>query len=254
MARQKHLEKSAYDVALERLQQQVETLDSLGIHNPALNTSTLQKWMWEWHTKLRERIQEEIKAIFENEEGKKRTTLKGRSLGPGGSGEMLSPYLSLVNPERLSLITIMEIMRLQGSSGVADGMKTARALISVGKAVEMEYKAQMIKKRNVYKEPSQQEQSQQTKTADNVADSKSAGGNLYSHAAYKNLRDKRLAVSKEIEGEERSLGWSQVTRSKIGGILVDCLMEVAEVERTAKLENGEKVYVVSFIFYLSEIL
>ncbi|EKM83036.1 hypothetical protein AGABI1DRAFT_69188 [Agaricus bisporus var. burnettii JB137-S8] len=223
MARQKHLEKSAYDVALERLQQQVETLDSLGIHNPALNTSTLQKWMWEWHTKLRERIQEEIKAIFENEEGKKRTTLKGRSLGPGGSGEMLSPYLSLVNPERLSLITIMEIMRLQGSSGVADGMKTARALISVGKAVEMEYKAQMIKK------------------PDNVADSKSAGGNLYSHAAYKNLRDKRLAVSKEIEGEERSLGWSQVTRSKIGGILVDCLMEVAEVERTAKLENGEKV-------------
>jgi DNA-directed RNA polymerase len=247
MARQKHLEKSAYDVAFERLQQQAETLDSLGIHNPALNTSTLQKWMWEWHVKLRDRIKEEIKVISENEEGKKRRLMKVRSLGPGKNGEMLSPYLNLVNPERLSLITIMEIMRLQGTSGLSDGMKTARALISVGKAVEMEYKAQMIKRHQIYKEPSPQEEPQLADPADGVADSKSAGGDLYSQFGYKNLREKRLAVSQEIEGEEQSPGWSQVTRSKIGGILVDCLMEVAEVERTAKLESGEMVYAVSFV-------
>ena len=54
--------------------------------------------------------------------------------------------MSLVKPEKLSLITILELMHLQGSGGVAEGMKTARALLAVGKAVEIEYKAEMCKK------------------------------------------------------------------------------------------------------------
>ena len=45
---------------------------------------------------------------------------------------MLSPFLRLLTPEKLSLITIMEIMHLHGSGGVNDG----------GRAVEQEYKAQ----------------------------------------------------------------------------------------------------------------
>jgi len=40
-------------------------------------------------------------------------------------------------------------MRLQGSGGVADGMKIARGLVSVGKAIELEYKARMCKKNNI---------------------------------------------------------------------------------------------------------
>ncbi|KAI0255102.1 hypothetical protein BJV78DRAFT_1084646, partial [Lactifluus subvellereus] len=55
----------------------------------------------------------------------------------------LGPFLSPIKPEKLSLITILEVMRLQSSGGVADGMKTARGLVSVGKAGELEYKAQM---------------------------------------------------------------------------------------------------------------
>ena len=62
---------------------------------------------------------------------------------------MLSPFLRLLTPEKLSLITIMEIMHLHGSGGVNDGMKTARALLSVGRAVEQEYKAEMCKKNNI---------------------------------------------------------------------------------------------------------
>lgn len=242
MARQKHLEKSAYDVALERLQQQADMLDALGVHNPALNKSTLQTWMWEWHVKLRKRIEEEIKTINEAE----RKVIARRNLGPGGSSEALTPYFTLVKAERLSLITILEIMRLQGSSGLSDGMKTTRALISVGKAVEMEYKAQMCKKHQVYapKDPPLQQQVQQSQATGRIAGSTAVGGDLYSQLGYKSLRERRIAVAKEVEGEEWSLGWSQTTRSKIGGILVDCLMEVAEVERTAKDKNtGETMYV-----------
>jgi DNA-directed RNA polymerase len=244
MARQRHLEKSAYDVALERLQQQAQTLESLGIHNPALNTSTLQKWMWEWHLKLRERIKEEIKVISEDEGNKQSRIKQGRPLA---RGETLAPYLNLVNPERLSLITIMEIMRLQGSSGLSDGMKTTRALISVGKAVEQEYKAQMVKKHNIYKEPPPLEEPLRAVSADNAVEGEPSGVDWYSQFGYQNLKEKRLSVSNELDGEEHSIGWSQVTRSRIGGILVDCLMEVAEVERTAKLDNGEVVYVVPLV-------
>lgn len=227
MARQKHLEKSAYDVALERLQQQAETLDSLGVHNPALNNSTLQKWMWDWHVKLRERIDKEIRAITKAEaETKKKTR------GSPKKSESLSPYLSLVKAERLSLIVILEIMRLQGSSGLADGMKTTRALISVGKAVEMEYKAQMCKKHQIYVPKEQSPR----------------GGDYYSQLGYRSLQEKRVAAAKSMmDGEEWSASWSQATRSKIGGILVDCLMEVAEVERTAvDKKTGETMYVLCF--------
>ncbi|KAG2088464.1 hypothetical protein BD769DRAFT_1298093, partial [Suillus cothurnatus] len=55
----------------------------------------------------------------------------------------MGPSLSLVKREKLSFITILEIMRLQGSGGVSDGMKTARALLTVGHAVENKYKTEM---------------------------------------------------------------------------------------------------------------
>src|SRR3979411_2541249 len=57
------------------------------------------------------------------------------------------PFLKLLPAEKLSVITILELMRLHGSSGIADGMKTARALIDVGRAVEMEWNAVLMKQR-----------------------------------------------------------------------------------------------------------
>lgn len=55
----------------------------------------------------------------------------------------------LTTIRRLSLIVIMEIMRLSGTGGITDGMKTARALIQVGKAVEIEYKASVRAPSNI---------------------------------------------------------------------------------------------------------
>ncbi len=238
MARQKHLEKSAYDVALGRLQQQADMLDSLGINSPALNTMSLQKWMWEWHSALRKKIGKEIENIAEIEE--KAATRKGPRRG---EAPQLLPYLTLVKPERLSLITILEIMRLQGSSGLSDGMKTTRALVSVGKAVEMEYKAQMSKKNRTFA----------------PKDQNTTKGDIYSQPGYRFMRERRMAVVKDMnEEEEWDASWSQTTRSKIGGVLVDCLMEVAEVERTATIKKtGEKVYVwillLACIFQMTDI-
>ena len=40
-------------------------------------------------------------------------------------------------------------MHLHGAGGVNDGTKTVRALLSVGRAVETEYKAEMCRKNNI---------------------------------------------------------------------------------------------------------
>lgn len=60
--------------------------------------------------------------------------------------EAFGLYLTLVNAEKLNLITILEIMRLQRSGRLTDWMKMMRAVVSLGKSVEAEYKAQLVKK------------------------------------------------------------------------------------------------------------
>ncbi|KAJ6615404.1 DNA/RNA polymerase [Mycena sp. CBHHK59/15] len=195
-ARQKLLEDSVYDAAKERLARQYEVFAQIGIDDGALLQHDLQRWMWQWHCRLKVRLDNEIKAIAATEAN---IPAAGRKRTP-----VLAPYLMLVNADRLSMLTIVEIMRLQGSGGVFDGMKTTRALISVGKAVENEYKAQMCKKNNI-------------------------------EMGYHSLQERRVAAARLMtDSEGWTAPWSQAVRSQVGGILVECLIDVAEVTRTAQ--------------------
>lgn len=223
-ARQKLLEQSVYDVAVERLKYQADLLAELGLGNAALKKADLQRWLWEWHTKLTIRLEEEIKHI----------TMTERSRSHLSEGTVLSPYLMLVKANRLSMITILEIMRLQGSGGVYDGMKTTRALISVGKAVEVEYKAQMCKKNNIC-----------IPTSPRIGD---AG--FFSTMGYRNLQQRRLAAVKHLDdGETWTADWTQATRLKVGSILVECLVDTAQVLRTAIDKNGNEISEIQPAFY-----
>jgi DNA-directed RNA polymerase len=67
-ARQKLLEESVYDVAVERLRHQSEIFESLGLDNQGLRQVVLQRWMWDWHEKLLPRLEAEIKQIVKEEE------------------------------------------------------------------------------------------------------------------------------------------------------------------------------------------
>ncbi|KAF8229392.1 DNA/RNA polymerase [Tricholoma matsutake] len=226
-ARQKLLEESVYDLALERLKHQAQKMTELGLGNTALRTQELQQWMWEWHCKLEARLKTELKNIAAAERQMMRDV------------QPLSPYLSLVKPERLSLITITEIMGLHGSGGVHGGMKTTRALISVGRAVELEYKSQICKENNIH--------------IPHWTSSKQDGVNFFSKMGYTNLMQRRLAAAKHVsDGEGWTAAWSQIVRSKVGGILVDCLMDVAQVTRTARdKKTGELISEEQPAFYHS---
>lgn len=206
-SRQKLLEESVYDVAVERLRHEARLFDELGLGNRELHHADLQKWMWDWHQKLKARLEAEIKDIITAEEKL------------AAQVQRMGPFLSLVKPEKLSLITILEIMRLQGSGGVSDGMKTARALLTVGRAVENEYKAEMCK-RNHIAIPSHARPKEFT--------------GYFTGLGYKDLHARRMTAAKYMEdSEEWTSAWTQVLRVRVGSILVDCLMDTATIERTA---------------------
>ncbi|KAL6308760.1 DNA/RNA polymerase [Sparassis latifolia] len=207
-ARQKLLEESVYDVAVQRLKHQAEVLDELGLGNKHLHDVDLRTWMWNWHQKLQVRLKAEIANLEVSERGAGEVR---RVVG-------LSPFLSLLKPEKLSLITILELMHLQGSGGVSDGMKTARALLAVGRAVELEHKAEMCKKNNI------------AVPTVNLHRPDS----FFTGLGYRDLYTRRLAASKHsLNSEDWAAEWSQLVRVKIGSFLVDCLMDVATVMRSA---------------------
>ncbi|EIW76844.1 DNA/RNA polymerase [Coniophora puteana RWD-64-598 SS2] len=223
-SRQKLLEDSAIDVAIARLQHEAKLLDDLEIGNPRLNKPKLRQWMWEWHTRLTARLTAEVREVVDAERQ------AGATPAPSNRkpATQIGPFLSLIKPEKLSLLVILEVMRLSGSGGVLDGMKTARALLTVGRAVENEYKAEMCKKNNIAVP-------QHTRFSGDV--------NFFSGNGYKALQAGRLAAAKYLEeNEEWTSDWTQQLRVRIGGILVDCLMDVATIERQAvDKRTGEKI-------------
>ena len=68
-ARQKLLEESVYEVAIERLRRQAELFEELQLDDGKLKQPDLQQWMWEWHKKLKLRLQEDIAHVLKEEEG-----------------------------------------------------------------------------------------------------------------------------------------------------------------------------------------
>jgi len=219
-ARQRHLESSVYDLALEQMEHRAKVFAEKGIDQDGhLRDSELQSWMWTWHTKLVARLKDEIARI---EKSTKRADLN------------MAPYMTLVDPAKLSLLTILEIMRLQGSGGITLGMKTTRSLIAVGKAIENEYKAQMCRKHDI--------------PMPDLTSWKPAA--FFSSMGYQHLHQRRLAAARTMQDAEAwSATWSQTTRSQVGAILVECLMEVAEVTRMKVDPVTHELLYVQFFFW-----
>ncbi|RXW11654.1 hypothetical protein EST38_g14201 [Candolleomyces aberdarensis] len=223
VARQRHLELSAYDMAAERLKFQHDKMNERGLDN-RYQDKVLQEYMYSWHSKLSERLAKEIK-IIEQEEANKIFR---------NSATELTPYLSLVAPDRLSMITILEAMRLTGTGGISNGMKTTRAMVTIGKAVENEYKARMCKTNGI-----------------SLPSVTRPDETVFTEFGYSNLHQRRLAAARQMTvGESWTAPWSQLTRAQVGGVLLECLMDIAEITRSAKdRKTGEVVYDTQPAFY-----
>lgn len=63
-ARQKLVEDSVYDVAIQRMRRQAEVFKELGLGDSVLKKQDLQLWMWQWHQLLQARLKNDIPLVI----------------------------------------------------------------------------------------------------------------------------------------------------------------------------------------------
>ncbi|KAI9300871.1 hypothetical protein BJ944DRAFT_170100 [Cunninghamella echinulata] len=224
---QLELEKQGYEMALQKLKYMKETSKQRGDSLGALHLSPLKKIMWSWHERLIPLVQEEMAQCEKlgHKDAERRT---------------YGPFLKLLPAEKLSIITILELLRLHNSSGIADGMKTARAVIDIGKAIEMEYNATMVKKNG--ESPSQAftsgkslqyavkkmyEKKQQQKLVESTLSSSSVINNISNDAD-------PLTTWNPV--------WPSSIRAKVGSVLTSLLIDAAKIPVPSyDPDTGEKI-------------
>ncbi|KAL1920841.1 uncharacterized protein VTP21DRAFT_11476 [Calcarisporiella thermophila] len=205
--RQLKLEERAYEVALDRLNHEKQASISRGDKLGALNLSPLKRRMWEWHTGLKQRIEKELKQMEENNDN-------------------LAVFLKLLKPEKLSVITILEMLN-QYNTGITGGMRSTRALITLGKAIENEYHSEQMKK----------------KSNSHLFSKKFNVHSLYSSGKLFNMSVRRAQsklVSEDLQSDWKPI-WPQTTRAKVGSVLASLLIDTAKIPVTKTLANGEKI-------------
>ncbi|GAA5797577.1 hypothetical protein HPULCUR_002965 [Helicostylum pulchrum] len=224
------LEHQGYEMALQRLlhnkEQSIERGDTLN----AMNLTPLKRIMWQWHQNMMPLIEEEVTRCDA-------ATMRESDRRAYG------PFLKLLKKETLSIVTILELLRLHNSSGIGDGMKTARAIIDVGKAVEMEYNAAQIKKK------SSRGTLSRDITGHNDAHTLFASGKLFNMAVRKaqtKVEQDKLSVQSggtALAGtDEWNPIWPSTIRAKVGSVLTSLLLEAAKIPVPSKdPETGAKI-------------
>ncbi|GAA6062188.1 hypothetical protein JCM10212_001352 [Sporobolomyces blumeae] len=222
-ARQRLLEESSYDAARQLYLHEMESLAKVGKDKErGMQSNWLQSLMYDWMRVLQSAFYE---ASVET----------GRN-SPWGRDADIEPFLRLLAPDKMALITIVELLRLCGVGGVSDGMKAARAVLHVGKAIENEYHAQVLKQGF----PNKKFEREMERLSE-VSSLEGGGGRSPEESL--GILWRRELARREKEGDQSwRPHWTQSIRAKVGSILVSTLMDVAKVERTVRHpKTGEYV-------------
>ncbi|ORX90407.1 DNA/RNA polymerase [Basidiobolus meristosporus CBS 931.73] len=196
--RQLKLEQQAVEAEVARL---AEIDQGRGENSALLRSSQLKRMVREWHTKLVERIQEE--CLRASDDSKDITSSYGA-------------LLRAVSPEKLAIITINELLRSNSSGDIADGIRSTHLLLSVGKAVELEYHSDALKK----------------KANSHLLDRRMQVQSLYSSGKLFNMTVRRAEAKKEREEIESEWvpRWTKEMQMSLGSVLVSSLIESAKVK------------------------
>ena len=225
--RQKLLEETAYDNALARFKHEAEVFKQLSIGGN-LNQRNLQAWMWDWHVSTEPLLQERIAALVKEENAVQMREMERGKLQAKTKLTPLGHFLQLLPVSKITLIAIMELVNMLVTSVYHDGVRTTRAILAVGGAIEAEHHFQLAKKKDIP-----------------TLDFKSrADLPTYSVAGYLELHKQRVRAKLDMEGSENWMPpWTQEVRARVGAFVVDALMEKAMVVKS-KILDGKLLYVV----------
>ncbi|CAN3374178.1 hypothetical protein DIURU_003999 [Diutina rugosa] len=203
--RQQQLELRGLDGAREKWKHAFEDMQRRGTINMSKD---INSELFKWYQAMLPSVVHEAQLCRDLMEGKvDMASLSEEEQQQMAHREHYAPYFVLVAPEKLCVITILELIRLNSTGGVADGMRAARALLSVGRSVELEYRSQNYLK-------AERKHSKKVRSS-------------------KQWR-KLLSNSTQAQDPQSSSEWSENVLGKLGSVLTSYLISVAKVNVKAK--------------------
>ena len=200
--RQRALELRATNAAKERWRHDFEEVKARG---DLSIEKKLNVKLWKWYSDMLPLVMEEVRQCNELINN----PLKNHKDSKQDRARLeYAPYLTLVDPEKMCVITILELLKLNSTGGIIEGMRTARAVIAVGKAIEMEFRSEELLKSESHAFREVNKQSQQLK---------------------KHVRNARSKF-RTMKIEQSKILWPQAFRAKVGSIMISNLIHIAKVD------------------------
>jgi DNA-directed RNA polymerase len=214
-SRQRELELRGVDGAKEKWKHEFDEMQKRG--GIKLDKG-LNAQLFKWYRDVLPYVEKEAELCDKLLKGEVSTT----GLSPDEQDQMkkreiYAPYFILVPPKKICVIMILELLKLNSSGGVSDGMRIARALVSVGRAIEMEFRSQSLVK----------------------SDEK-----VYSKKVKTTKQWKKLLRRKNTGGTDQSIDdteWSSPVLIHLGSTLISLLLHVAKVPVTGSDPTTGKV-------------
>jgi DNA-directed RNA polymerase len=199
--RQLHFEEQSVSASIERLRVMAEAQNT----ETSSNSYSLQSLIWSWHQKLYPMIAEEQQS----------------ARNPIGRTDILSysQFILLLDAEKLSILTIQQLLRLSMDRDMENDISVTRAVSEIGNAIEMEYYTEQLRKRK----------------NDLVKTRRLNLQALYSSGQLSDMRTRKIQ-SKLLEEEEEEgdwlAHWPELIRIKLGALLISMLLRVAKIKTT----------------------
>lgn len=213
MQRQQLLEEDAVASALDRWKKDSEQRQEAGVFSGG---KTLNAMLYEWHEAFVPLIKQELGRILEAEKA-------ADKLG-NGDRCMYGPFMRLLSPEKMSVITMLEVIKVCNEhSLVGDGVKSSRAVMSVGHMLENEVLAEELSK--------------QAKRQKGLLTEAMASPMKFS-IFVRRERSKQARTQAQLDYEIRP-EWPTMVKAKLGAVLISMLIHCAKIKVTAK-QTGER--------------
>jgi DNA-directed RNA polymerase len=208
---QLHFEEQAVSASIKQLRAMTEAQNT----ETSSNSYSLQSLMWYWHQKLYPMIVEEQQRARDSVE---RTDAIADSL-----------FLLFLDAEKLSMLTIQQLLRLSMDRDIENDISAMHAASEVGKAIEMEYYTEQLRRRK----------------NDLVKVRRLNLQALYSSGQLFDMHTRKIQA-KLLEEEEKEGDWlthlPKSIRIRVGALLISMLLRVAKIKATYyDKETGEKV-------------
>ena len=223
--RQRRLETDALDAAIRRWKIEHDKMAKMGISGD-MSSGRLGALLWQWHTILTTKIEEEVKKIREAEVKPHKTPQDRLRLEYG-------PFLEHLSPNKLAAVTLISLIQIMSKFGISKNIKLVYLVTELGKAVESEYQANQ-------RQAAKQAQRKQPRLADTFAESPS--DDLHSSTSqgtqYAPLtrRGSHPAAHCFLSISE----WTSGIHAKLGSILCEMMFDTARMQVTKQDENSGK--------------